>query len=419
MNATRIPAGGPEDVDLETLLRAELGGVAGAAADQGTPAPTQALLARGRAARRRRTAVVTAGGALATALVLAVGFGVVAPQLRADGGPAVTPSPPPRDVRSWVAALPAGPVPAVERLPASQDGVVRWGGAQTQLPEGVAGRGRFAIPHGATDRGLLLAWFSDQGTGGDDYAMELGWLAGGRWSPVDTLFVLDAAVSPDGTQYAYSGTTATAAAPKPSTVLVVRRVADDSVVTRRTVPDRTVVRGWFDGKVLVTDADGTLPRVLRGDALEPRDDLIPTAPDSGDPVALTSLRGDVVEFTLPSFQGCPEVGGAPTVQTAAKRFEGGAETGNRMLGCVVPDTELVSPDGAWFVGSGDELTVRSMATGEPAGRPGPELPIGAATPIWESDGAHVQVVLHLDGDLRSATIVRCAVADGSCVRAQT
>lgn len=419
MNATRIPTGGPEGADLESLLRTELGGVAGAVADPAAPAPVQALLRRGRAARRRRTAVVTAGGALATALVLALGFGVVGPQLRADGGPAVSPSPPSRDIRSWVAALPAGPVPAVERLPASQDGVVRWAGVETQLPEGVAGRSRFAIPHGATDRGLLLAWFSDQGTGGDDYAMQLGWLAGGRWSPVDSLLVLDAAVSPDGTQYAYSGTTVTAASPKPSTVLVVRSVADDSVVTRRTVPDRTVVRGWFDGQVLVTAADGTLPRVLRGDALEPRDDLIPTAPDGGDPVALTALRGDVVEYTLPAFQGCPEVGGAPTVQAAVTRFEGGAEAGNRLLGCVVPDSEPVSPDGAWFVGAGDELTVRSMATGEPVGRPGPELQIGAATPIWESDGAHVQVVLYLDGEPQAATIVRCAVADGSCVRAQT
>ena len=57
MNATRIPAGGPDD--LEALLRSELGAVADAVGSDGRPAPASAVLARGRTARRRRRAALS------------------------------------------------------------------------------------------------------------------------------------------------------------------------------------------------------------------------------------------------------------------------------------------------------------------------------------------------------------------------
>lgn len=93
------------------------------------------------------------------------------------------------------------------------------------------------------------------------------------------------------------------------------------------------------------------------------------------------------------------------------------------MGCLVPDSDPVSPDGRLFVRGGDELTIRSVATGNAVHGLGPELPPGAAVTQWEPDGQHVQISVSLDppggdvnGDAAYRKVVRCSVADGRCVR---
>ena len=428
MNATRIPAGGPDD--LEALLRSELGAVADAVGSDGRPAPASAVLARGRTARRRRRAALTGAAALATAAVVALGVGVAGPALRADSEPA-GPTPAPTDaagVAAWVRSLPVGEVPTVERLPRSQQGVVRWGGVETTLPAApTQGLGRFAVPFGRTDRGLLLGWAYEQASPGDPVHL-LGWLDQGRFSGVDTLPVKGAVVSPDGTRYAYSGPRVLDSRPESVNEVVVRTVADDQVVSRSTLPDGLYVRGWLGADVLLTATDGSDPRLLKGSgkgvALEPATDLVPLVPDGPiRNVPITSVRGGAVEFALPAFEGCPEVGGAATVQLGVRLVDGSQPGSGVTMGCFVPDAEPVSPDGRYYVGSGDEFTIRDTVDGNSVHGPAPggvtgrprEMPIGAATVFWESDGRHVQVVLLLAGSTEP-TVVRCSAPDGICVR---
>jgi hypothetical protein len=414
MNATRIPTGGPDD--LEALLRAELGAVAEAVGADGRPAPASALLVRGRTARRRRRAALTGAAALATAAVLAVGFGVVDPVLRAEPQPAgPTPALPTpataQAIADWVNALPVGPVP---EIPRSREGVVAVGTTSQKLPK-VAGRGRIAYGQGVSARGLLIGWPADKDTGPP--GIPLGWLApSGRWTVVDTLALSDARVTPDGTQYVVTGKPL-AGPKKDRFVISVRTVADDAVVTTLDLPDGSLIKGWFDGGWLLTRADGTTPSLLRDGRLIPREDLVPTAPTGEPPIAVTSVQGDAVVYTMPSFQGCPAVDGSPSMMTAAHRYDGGVDAGTTMLGCFFLEAEPVSPDGLHTVVGLDELTVRTLGSREPVGPVGPAMPAGSTVVIWEPDGAHVQVeviVTSSQGEFRR--IVRCSAADGRCVR---
>lgn len=427
MNDTRTPTGGPDD--LEALLRTELGAVADALGTGGRPAPASAVLARGRTAKTRRRAALTGAAALATAVVVALGVGIAGPALRADSEPAVpTPAPTQAALAAWVRSLPVADVPTAERLPRSQEGVVRWDGVETALPAAPAqGLGRFAVPFGRTDRGLLLGWAYEQASPGDPVHL-LGWLDGGRFAGIDTLPVKNAVVGPDGTSFVYSGPRLLDSRPESVNEVVVRRVADDTFITRLTIPDGMYVRGWLGAGVLLTASDGSDPRLLTwsGDAakLERATDLVPLVPDGPvRNVPITSVRGAAVEFTLPTFEGCPPVDGAATVQLGV-RVVGDPQAGPGLtMGCFVPDAEPVSPDGRYFVASGDEFTVRDTRDGTAVHGPAPDgvtgrptgLPVGAASVFWEGGGEHVQVVVRLDAS-SEPTIVRCSAPAGTCVR---
>jgi hypothetical protein len=418
MNATRIPTGGPEGADLESLLRAELGGVADAVADAGSPAPTQALLARGHAARRRRTAVATAGGALVTALVLAVGFSVVSPQDRAslpsDPSPTV-PTVSRDELRRWAEALPAGDISDVSR--AARAGVVVWDGRAVTLPE-VAGLDRYVAPFGSSSRGLLLGWFSDRAADSKDFDMQLGWLSadGERWTRVETVLVTNAVISPDGTRYAYTGRTRDAATQQVTTELAVRQVADDALVARVTVPEGRHLFGWVGGRIALGTVEGTELSTYDPQTLAEGSTITTRGPGES---RYTSVAGRTLQVVTSG--DCPETADTgPLSRYEAVVVPEDLVTGGFaqpvLIGCAPEDMQFVSPDGRFFVRPGDEVTVRTIATGAPVGAQGPVGWPGAGLTVvtWEPDSTHVQVVTYLDG--QSGTLLRCSAVDGTCVR---
>lgn len=426
MNATRIPTGGPDD--LEALLRSELGTVADAVGSDGRPAPVSALLVRGRTAKRRRRAAVAAAAAAVTALAVVVGFTVVgsAPVVQQRQGLVPQPAGPvpvgpsfgASALEAWARSLPAGRSPGDFTSPKSSQDVVRWEGRAVTLPD-VAGRGRFALPLGRSDRGLLLSWFSAKVEGTEDFGMQLGWLSpdARAWSPVETVVVTNAALSADGKRYAYTGSVRDAATSKVTSELVVRRTSDDKVVARTTIPEGRYLLGWILGRPAVRDQEGGELFTYDAATLQPAGSILaPPGAGSAARGSFVSISGSTVQVVTPGDCQATEQTGPLSVYTAVTLADG-ARTTSLDLGCAPDDMQFVSPDGRWVVRPGDEATVRSATTGKPVGALNPTGWPSGTIAVWEPDSRHVQVVTRFGPDA-AATIVRCSVTDGSCARLQ-
>ena len=224
----------------------------------------------------------------------------------------------------------------------------------------------------------------------------------------------NAVVSDDGSLYAYTGRVRSGGTT--TNELVVRRTADDALVARTSVAEARYLLGWVFGRPALRNQEGTELFTYDPSTLEERSGIRVTARPGHSPGSFASITSGVLQYVSSGECAESEQTGPLSLYEAVTVTENGAST-STTIGCAPDDLQFVSPDGRWLVRPGDETTVRTATTGRPVGPLHPTgWPVGT-TVYWEPDSRHVQVVGYPDGDSGPAVTLRCAVADGSCVRA--